>query len=126
MHKSLNLSIAFSELQHVQSQWTLDDAAVFEKMLLLVGRSRKNRISLCKRALERELRLGRRTLDKSLDRLTRAGLIILVGRLDYSIADIPIILERYYVNKDRKAFEYKLKYYLEKPFGKFSITDASK
>lgn len=125
MYKSNRLSMAFNELQLVQKKWTLSEVAVFEKMLVLVGKEKKNRIQINKHALQSELRLGRRALDKSLDRLARAGLLIQIDRLTYSIASIPVILRVYYNQEYMEELRYKLGHYLNKPFGKFTIANES-
>ena len=123
---SNRLNMAFDVLQLVQKKWTLDDVAVFEKMLILAGRQRKKtEIQVNKKALQEELRLGRRSLDKSIARLTRARLIIPEDRFTYRIGSIPVILSEYYTETS-DSLRNKLEYYLNKPGGKFNIANASK
>lgn len=119
--KNNHLIIGFPDLQWVQKIWTLEDIAVFEKMLHMVKKARKNQVTISKRGFQIELRVGRRTLEKSLDCLSRAGLIILLDGCIYSIGEIPVIVEKYYKAGREIEFTAKLKYYLDKPFGKFSI-----
>jgi len=126
MIKSTGLSISFSEMQQVLPYWTLDDIAVFEKMIVMTKYSKRSRVVIVKKALQRELRLGRRALDKSLDRLTRAGLIALIEDLTYKVAEIPVIIEEYYGSLPTEDLEKKLRFYLERSSGRFNITDASK
>jgi len=126
MNKSTGLSISFSDMQLVKGCWTLDDIAVFEKMIVQTKYSKRSQVVVIKRALQRELRLGRRALDGSLARLTRAGLIILVEDLTYKVAEIPVIIREYYGSLTTEDLEKKLRFYLERSSGKFNITDAGK
>jgi hypothetical protein len=121
MFQSGRLILCFSDLAYIQKTWTLEDIAVFEKMLLLCRKSRRGMFEVCKKSLMLELRMGRRALDKSLDKLACSGLVRKYDATTYTMGEVEIILRHYYIDQDREALRYKLNYYIEKPNGKFNI-----
>ena len=115
------LIMGLNDLSRVQKCWTLDDIAIFEKMWMMVKKSKRGEITINKKALQTEYRLGRRAVERSLEKLSRAGLIILLSGVTYSVASIPVILSMYYIAGKEDELTVKLNYYLHKPSGKFSI-----
>lgn len=121
MYNNGRLIICLEDLSYVQKRWSLDDIAVFEKVLILVRKKKRNDVTLCKKSIISELRIGRRTLDHSLSRLVSEGILVHLGGFRYSVGDIDIILNNYYINKDREAFRFKLNYYIPRRTGNFNI-----